>query len=73
MPISSSWEHKVLAHQGVALGSVSHHILTLAPCPTLIVQDRVKAMQQILLPLTGHGFGRSSLCAQQARLDERSF
>jgi nucleotide-binding universal stress UspA family protein len=34
-------------------GSVSHHILTLAPCATLIVQGPVKAMKQILLPLQG--------------------
>jgi len=34
-------------------GSVSHHILTLAPCATLIVQGPVKAMKQILLPLEG--------------------
>ncbi len=35
------------------LGSVSHHILTLAPCATLLVHGQVKAMQQILLPLQG--------------------
>jgi len=35
------------------LGSVSHRILTLAPCATLIVQGPVKAMKQILLPLEG--------------------
>jgi len=34
-------------------GSVSHHILTLAPCATLIVHGPVKAMKQILLPLEG--------------------
>jgi nucleotide-binding universal stress UspA family protein len=34
-------------------GSVSHHILTLAPCATLIVNGPVKAMTQILLPLQG--------------------
>jgi nucleotide-binding universal stress UspA family protein len=33
------------------LGSVSHRILTLAPCATLIVQGPVKGMKQILLPL----------------------
>jgi nucleotide-binding universal stress UspA family protein len=33
------------------LGSVSHRILTLAPCAALIVQGPVKAMKQILLPL----------------------
>jgi len=33
------------------LGSVSHRILTLAPCATLIVNGPVKAMKQILLPL----------------------
>jgi nucleotide-binding universal stress UspA family protein len=35
------------------LGSVSHRILTLASCATLIVQGPVKAMKQILLPLEG--------------------
>ena len=35
------------------LGSVSHRVLTLAPCSTLIVNGPVKAMKQILLPLEG--------------------
>jgi nucleotide-binding universal stress UspA family protein len=35
------------------VGSVSHRILTLAPCATLIVNGPVKAMKQILLPLQG--------------------
>jgi nucleotide-binding universal stress UspA family protein len=35
------------------LGSVSHRILTLASCATLIVKGPVKAMKQILLPLQG--------------------
>jgi nucleotide-binding universal stress UspA family protein len=35
------------------LGSVSHRILALAPCATLIVNCMVKAMKQILLPLQG--------------------
>lgn len=35
------------------LGSVSHSILTLAPCATLIVNGPVKAMKNILLPLQG--------------------
>jgi len=35
------------------LGSVSHRILTLAHCATLIVNGPVKAMKQILLPLQG--------------------
>lgn len=35
------------------LGSVSHRILTLAPCATLVVNGPVKAMKQILLPLQG--------------------
>jgi len=35
------------------LGSVSHRILTLAPCATLIVNGPGKAMKQILLPLEG--------------------
>ena len=34
-------------------GSVSHRILTLAPCATLIVNGPVKSMKQILLPLQG--------------------
>ena len=34
-------------------GSVSHNILTLAPCATLIVHSPVKAIKQILLPLQG--------------------
>jgi nucleotide-binding universal stress UspA family protein len=35
------------------LGSVSHRILTLAPCATLIVNGPVKAIKHILLPLQG--------------------
>jgi nucleotide-binding universal stress UspA family protein len=35
------------------LGSVSHRILTLAHCATLIVNGPVKALKQILLPLQG--------------------
>lgn len=35
------------------LGSVSHRILTLAPCSTLIVNGPVTPVQQILLPLEG--------------------
>ncbi|HLZ36039.1 MAG TPA: universal stress protein [Nitrospira sp.] len=35
------------------LGSVSHRILTLAPCAKLIVNGPVKAMKQVLLPLQG--------------------
>jgi nucleotide-binding universal stress UspA family protein len=35
------------------LGSVSHRILTLAHCATLIVNGPVKAMKHILLPLQG--------------------
>lgn len=35
------------------LGSVSHSILTLASCATLIVNCPIKAMKQILLPLQG--------------------
>jgi nucleotide-binding universal stress UspA family protein len=34
-------------------GSVSHRVLTLAPCATLIVKGRIKAMKEILLPLQG--------------------
>ena len=36
------------------LGSVSHRVLTLAPCATLIVNGPVKAIKQILLPLQDH-------------------
>ena len=36
------------------LGSVSHRILTLAPCATLIVNGPVKAMKEILLPIQDH-------------------
>jgi len=35
------------------LGSVSHRVLTLAPCSTLIVNGPVKTLKQILLPLEG--------------------
>ncbi|WP_455389118.1 universal stress protein, partial [Petrachloros mirabilis] len=35
------------------LGSVSHRILTLAPCAKLIVNGPVKGMKQVLLPLQG--------------------
>jgi len=35
------------------LGSVSHRILTLAPCAKLIVNGPVKAMKQVLLSLQG--------------------
>ena len=35
------------------LGSVSHRILTLAPCATLVVNGPLKAIKQILLPLEG--------------------
>ena len=34
-------------------GSVSHRVLTLAPCAKLIVNGPVKAMKRILLPLQG--------------------
>ena len=34
-------------------GSVSHQVLTQAPCATLIVNGPVKAMKEILLPLQG--------------------
>ena len=50
---------RVMGAQGLGpikewlLGSVSHRILTLAPCATLIVNGPVKAMKQILLPLQG--------------------
>ena len=50
---------RVMGAQGLGpvkewlLGSVSHRVLTLAPCATLIVNGPVKAMKQILLPLQG--------------------
>ncbi|MBA5866901.1 MAG: hypothetical protein GDA67_09450 [Nitrospira sp. CR1.3] len=34
-------------------GSVSHRILTLAPCAKLIVNEPVRAMRQVLVPLQG--------------------
>jgi len=34
-------------------GSVSHQILTMAPCATLVVNSPIKAMKQILLALQG--------------------
>jgi nucleotide-binding universal stress UspA family protein len=43
------------------LGSVSHRILTLAPCATLIVNGPVKAMKQILLPLQGLSDAESAI------------
>jgi len=43
------------------LGSVSHRILTLAPCATLIVNGPVKAMKQILLPLQGQSDAEAAI------------
>ncbi len=34
-------------------GSVSHRIVTLGPCATLIVTDQMRSLRQILLPLQG--------------------
>ena len=42
-------------------GSVSHRILTLAHCATLIVNGSVKAMKQILLPLQGLSDAESAI------------
>jgi len=42
-------------------GSVSHRILTLAPCATLVVNGPVKAMEQILLPLQGQSDAEAAL------------
>jgi nucleotide-binding universal stress UspA family protein len=63
MIVSTAEEQKadliVMGARGVGpikerlLGSVSHRILTLAPCATLIVNGPVTAMKQILLPLQG--------------------
>ena len=44
------------------LGSVSHRILTLAPCATLIVNGPVKAMKHILLPLQGSFDAEAAVC-----------
>lgn len=35
------------------LGSVSHRVLTSAPCAKLIVNGRMRALRQVLLPLAG--------------------
>jgi nucleotide-binding universal stress UspA family protein len=43
------------------LGSVSHRVLTLASCATLIVNGPVKAMKQILLPLEGRSDAEAAL------------
>lgn len=42
-------------------GSVSHSVLTLAPCATLIVNGPVKAMKQILLPLQGQSDAEAAM------------
>jgi len=42
-------------------GSVSHRILTLAPCATLVVNGPVKAMKQILLPLQGQSDAEAAI------------
>jgi nucleotide-binding universal stress UspA family protein len=42
-------------------GSVSHRILTLAPCSTLIINGPVKAMKQILLPLQGQSDAEAAI------------
>ncbi|MGH7180421.1 MAG: universal stress protein [Nitrospiraceae bacterium] len=42
-------------------GSVSHRILTLAPCATLVVTGPVKAMKQILLPLQGQSDAEAAI------------
>jgi nucleotide-binding universal stress UspA family protein len=49
------------------LGSVSHRILTLAPCATLIVNGPVKAMKKILLPLQGLSDAESAICFLQLK------
>lgn len=43
------------------LGSVSHRILTLAPCSTLIVNGPIKPVKQILLPLEGPSDAEASV------------
>ena len=42
-------------------GSVSHRILTLAPCATLVVNGPVKALNQILLPLQGQSDAEAAI------------
>ena len=42
-------------------GSVSHRILTLAPCATLMITGPVKAMEQILLPLQGQSDAEAAI------------
>jgi len=42
-------------------GSVSHRVLTLAPCATLVVNGPVKAMKQILLPLQGQSDAEAAI------------
>jgi len=42
-------------------GSVSHRILTLAPCATLVVNGPAKAMKQILLPLQGQSDAEAAI------------
>jgi nucleotide-binding universal stress UspA family protein len=49
------------------LGSVSHRILTLAPCATLIVNGPVKAMKKILLPLQGLSDAETAICFLQLK------
>jgi nucleotide-binding universal stress UspA family protein len=49
------------------LGSVSHRILTLAPCAALIVNGPVKAMKKILLPLEGPTDAEAAICFLQLK------
>jgi nucleotide-binding universal stress UspA family protein len=42
-------------------GSVSHQVLTLAPCATLIVNGPVRAVKEILLPLQGQSDAEAAL------------
>lgn len=39
--------------QEVLLGSVSHRVITQAPCPTLVVNKHMRALKQVLLAVEG--------------------
>ena len=37
----------------LVFGSVSHRVMTHAPCPTLVVKSAIPRLQQVLLPIEG--------------------
>ncbi|MEC4671562.1 MAG: universal stress protein [Nitrospirota bacterium] len=39
--------------KGLALGSVSHRVLTHAPCPVMIIKSPLRELRKILLPVQG--------------------